>query len=163
LNFFFLSVFFLQNFDHNEYLKAKVSEAIERKDETTVDALATKYLEDVKAGRNKEENWGKNLFQYRESKLFMNIYTRVLAAQLSSRPEGQKIYVNAMCPGAMKTNFLNSFVAKVGAAKAEELSATVRWTPVEQSGIAFGSLSLLPVEKCSQGKFFVKNLEERDW
>jgi len=128
-----------------------------------VDALATKYLEDVKAGRATEEKWGKNLFQYRESKLLMNIYTRVLAAQLSNRPEGHKIYVNAICPGAMKTGLLNAFVNKVGAAKAEELSATVRWTPVEQAGIACGSLSLLPVVKCSQGKFFVKDLEERVW
>lgn len=55
----------MENFNHNEYLKGKISEAIEHKEEKIVDALATKYLEDVNAGRAKEENWAKNLFQYR--------------------------------------------------------------------------------------------------
>lgn len=129
-----------------------------------VDALATKYLSDVESHQAKEQNWGKNLFQYRESKLFMNIYTRVLAAQLSSnKGHEKKIYVNAICPGAMKTGLLQSFVSKVGAAKAEELSASVRWTPVEDAGVACASLALLPPEKYPQGKFFAKQLEERPW
>ena len=127
-----------------------------------MDAVARKYLEDVKAGRE-EENWGKSLFQYRESKLFMNIYTRVLAAQLASRPEGHRIYVNALCPGAMKTDLLSSFVEKVGAAKAEELSATVRWRPVEDAATAVVSQALFPASECPHGKFLVKNLEERTW
>lgn len=142
-------------------MKAKIEEAIKSKDETIVDAIANKYLEDVKVGRVKE--WGKSMFQYRESKLFMSIYTRVLAAQLLSRPEGEKIYVNAICPGAMKTGILTSFVNKVGAGKAEELTASVRWTPVEDAGVACTSLSLLPVEKCSLGKFYAEKLEERVW
>lgn len=150
-----------QNFEHNEYVKAKIEEAIESKDETTVDAIANKYLEDVKEGRLKE--WGKSMLQYRESKLFVNIYTRVLAAQLLSRPEGEKIYVNAICPGAMKTAMLSSFVNKVGASKAEELTAYVRWTTVEDAGIACSSLSLLPVEKCSMGHFYAKKLEDTAW
>lgn len=99
----------MENFDHNEYLKAKIHEAVGQKDESIVVALAVKYLEDVKAGRAKEENWGKNLHQYRESKLFMNAYTRVLAAKTSSKLEHQKIFVNAVCPGAMKTDFLEEF------------------------------------------------------
>ncbi|KAG0611665.1 hypothetical protein M758_7G156600 [Ceratodon purpureus] len=153
----------MENFEQNEYLKAKIQEALEHKDEKIVDAIARKYLEDVKAGREKEENWAKNLFQYRESKVFMNIYTRVLAAQLASRPEGHKIYVNAICPGAMKTDLLSSFKDKVGAAKAEELSATVRWTPIEKSATAVTSLALLPVNECLHGKFLARDLEGRPW
>lgn len=153
----------MQNFDQNEYLKAKIHEALEHKDEKIVDAVANKYLEDVKAGREKEENWAKNLFQYRESKLFMNVYTRVLAAQLASRPEGHRIYVNAICPGAMKTDLLSSFREKVGAAKAEELSATVKWRSVEEAATAVVSEALLPLTECPHGKFLVKDLEERAW
>jgi NAD(P)-dependent dehydrogenase (short-subunit alcohol dehydrogenase family) len=157
------TVLVLQNFEHNEYLKAKVQEAVAHKDEKIVDALARKYLEDVKAGREKEENWAKNLLQYRESKLFMSIYARVLAAQLESRPEGHRVYVNAVCPGAMKTDLLSSFKEKMGVAKAEELAATVRWRPVEESATAAVSLALLPASECPHGKFLVKDLEERAW
>lgn len=68
-----------ENFAGNDYAKGKVQEVVDHLDKGIVDALALKYLEDVQYGRSVDENWGTNQPHYKESKLFLNTYTRILA------------------------------------------------------------------------------------
>lgn len=88
----------------NEKVKEQVSD-IDHLTEEDVDGLASKYLEDVKAGRYAE--WSEDYYpQYNESKLLLHAYGRVLAKQLASRPGESKIYVNFCTPGFTRTDIV---------------------------------------------------------
>jgi carbonyl reductase 1 len=104
--------------------------------EEDVDALAFKYLEDVKAGRQAE--WTVKFFpQYNEAKMFLHAYGRVLAKSLSSRPEGQKIYVNSCTPGFTATDInLNHHLAR----SLEEGADTPVWISLYPRGGPTGGL-----------------------
>eukprot|EP01018_Ginkgo_biloba_P017095 Gb_07867 [translate_table: standard] len=62
------------------------------------------FLEDLKSGDFMCKGWPKNFAPYCVSKMALNAYTRVLAEELSNRPEAQRIYVNSMAPGYVKTD-----------------------------------------------------------
>nr|WOJ51802.1 short-chain dehydrogenase/reductase 2 [Phlegmariurus tetrastichus] len=75
--------------------------------EAEIDSLAHKFLKDVKDledGKMEKRGWSIEYPYYQVSKLCLNAYTRYLAAQLADRPEGQKIYVNCLCPGVVRTD-----------------------------------------------------------
>ncbi|KAJ7555300.1 hypothetical protein O6H91_05G030800 [Diphasiastrum complanatum] len=67
-----------------------------------LDMLGNEYLEAVKGERWQAEGWPYSL--YMASKALLNAYTRLLAKTFGSRLEGQKIYVNCMHPGLVKTD-----------------------------------------------------------
>lgn len=79
-----------------------------------VDSMATKYLEDVRAGRiimDADSAWPwvppEGMPMYSESKMFMNAYSVALAKSLSqSQPEHHRIFVVGFCPGMAKTDML---------------------------------------------------------
>jgi NAD(P)-dependent dehydrogenase (short-subunit alcohol dehydrogenase family) len=98
-------------FASNEYVKEKVSEAVDHLDESVVESLAVKYLEDMKAGRAAEK-WTFP-HHYKESKLCLNTYTRILAGELEERGEDQRILVNALCPGLFSSDMSMGALAKI--------------------------------------------------
>jgi len=72
--------------------------------EEKIDALVQQLLEDSNSGYLASRGWPKNMSAYGVSKAALNAYTRVLAKDLSNHPEGQKVYVNTMAPGYVKTD-----------------------------------------------------------
>ncbi|CAM6123191.1 unnamed protein product [Calypogeia fissa] len=108
--------------------------------EDLVDSYAKKYLDDVQAGRWKEEGWSTTYPQYADSKVLLNAYTRAFAKTLSKRPEDQKIFVNVVHPGYIGTDLNNN----AGTGTPEEGADTAVW------------LSLLPEKNYPQGAFFFK-------
>ncbi|KAI3825742.1 hypothetical protein L1987_07346 [Smallanthus sonchifolius] len=110
--------------------------------EELIDVTMTKFLEQVKDGTWTSGGWPQTKTDYSLSKLAVNAFTRVMANQLSSRPESEKIYINCYCPGMVKT-------------------ATTGWagqvTPEEGVDIAIW-MSLLPDQAIS-GKFFAERRE----
>ena len=145
----------VQNFAGNEYAKGKVQEAVDRLDTSIVDSLAAKYLEDVKNGRSIEENWGTHRHHYKESKLFLNTYARILAGEQLTRPEGERILVSVMCPGMVLTD-----MAKVALAKLEPaVSQHGLYSEPTEAAIAPAWMALLPKDDFPHGKSFVKQQE----
>ncbi|KIZ01219.1 Carbonyl reductase [NADPH] 1 [Monoraphidium neglectum] len=67
-------------------------------DRPQLEALADKFVADIKAGSYKAEGWPASM--YGISKALETAYTRVLAKQL----EGRGIMVNAVCPGWCATD-----------------------------------------------------------
>lgn len=118
-----LSLVHAQNFAGNDYAKGKVQEAGDHLDKGVVDALAFKYLEDVQYGRSVEENWGTNRPHYKESKLFLNTYTDILAGEQLAMPEGGRILVNGFCPRAVLTDMAKEAIAKLEPTMAEQMAA----------------------------------------
>jgi NAD(P)-dependent dehydrogenase (short-subunit alcohol dehydrogenase family) len=149
-----------QNFAGNDYAKGKVQEAVDHLDKGIVDALAFKYLEDVQYGRSVEENWGTNRPHYKESKLFLNTYTRILAGEQLARPEGERILVNGFCPGAVLTDLAKEAIAKLEPAVAEQMAGQLGGfdTPTE-GAVPPVWIALLPKEEFPHGKFFVRKQE----
>ncbi|CAM6114103.1 unnamed protein product [Calypogeia fissa] len=112
---------------NSEQLKQQLSD-IDQLTEGDVDSLARQYLEDVKAG----SHWTDQYFpQYNESKVLLHAYSRVLAKGLSSRPEGNKIYVNACTPGFTSTDIVGRHP---GARSVEEGGDTPIWILLYPSG-----------------------------
>jgi NAD(P)-dependent dehydrogenase (short-subunit alcohol dehydrogenase family) len=85
---------------NNQSLAKKLDE-IDNLSEEFVDSCATKFLEDVKAGRREEEEWCSASPNYNESKMFMHAYTRALAKTLEST--NSKVHVNVVHPGYIDT------------------------------------------------------------
>lgn len=91
---------------------AKLRETLadeEHLSEEVVDSLATTYLEDLKQPgklNGEEWPWATSLHSYRESKAFMNAYSRVLAKSLEEERSGTElsIFVNCACPGLTNTD-----------------------------------------------------------
>lgn len=111
----------------NENLKQQLND-IDHLTEEDVDSLARKYLEDVKAG----SHWTDKFFpQYNESKVLLHAYSRVLAKQLSTRAEGNKIYVNVCTPGFTSTDIVGRHP---GARTVEEGADTPIWILLYPSG-----------------------------
>ncbi|CAM6092369.1 unnamed protein product [Calypogeia fissa] len=78
--------------------------------EELIDSLATKYLEDVRAGRSQEEGWveGKGPM-YTESKIFMNAHSMALARSLTkSQLEENNTFLVIFGPGVTLTDMLRN-------------------------------------------------------
>jgi NAD(P)-dependent dehydrogenase (short-subunit alcohol dehydrogenase family) len=67
-------------------------------DRAGLDALMRTFVEDVRAGRHRQEGWPSNA--YAVSKVGLNALVRVLAPRLA--PRG--VLVNAVCPGWVRTD-----------------------------------------------------------
>ncbi|KAJ7561560.1 hypothetical protein O6H91_03G033200 [Diphasiastrum complanatum] len=79
---------------------------------------------------------------YIASKAACNAHTRVMARDLANRKEGEKIFVNCMCPGVTNTGMSHNRGHSV-----EEGADTAVW------------LVLLPASECVTGKFFLKRTD----
>ncbi|CAI9280668.1 unnamed protein product [Lactuca saligna] len=125
----------------NDELRQQL-EDVESLSEEKIDGMVNKFLEQVKDGSWTSGGWPQNNTDYALSKLAVNAYTRVVARELSGRPEGEKIYINCYCPGWVKT----AMTGWAGQVTTEEGADTALW------------LSLLPDMRIS-GKFFAERRE----
>lgn len=110
--------------------------------EELIDRMVTTFLEQVKEGNWESSGWPQMFTDYSVSKLAVNAYTRLMAKTLSTRPEGQKIYMNCYCPGWVKT----AMTGWAGNISAEEGADTGVW------------IALLPDQSVT-GKFFAERRE----
>jgi NAD(P)-dependent dehydrogenase (short-subunit alcohol dehydrogenase family) len=124
--------------------------------EEMIDSLAVRYLEDLKAGSGP---WTVGGFpSYRESKVFLNAYTRMLARDIMDSQlqqpavESSRVFVNAVCPGLTYTDLARDYIDEKGM----DLS-TVN-TP-EQGADTAVWLALLPRESCPMGKILYDRKE----
>lgn len=125
-----------------------------------VDSLAAEYLEDERSGRLKEKYATDHIYQYRHINLFTNTFTGILAGELSKRPDSQKIFVNAMCPGGVDTDMARDLFEKLGEVGRQWLQrAGITFASVEEGGKGPVWLALLPEDKYPHGKFFVEREE----
>ena len=146
----------VQHFASNGFVKEKVSEAVDHLDESVVESLAVKYLEDIKAGRATEEKWTFP-HHYKESKLCLNTYTRILAGELEERGDDQRILVNALCPGLFSSDMSMGALAKIDPEIVKQIIA--QYGPMFTSAEAATApvwLALLPKEDPPHGHFFIK-------
>ncbi|KAJ6841289.1 carbonyl reductase [NADPH] 1-like [Iris pallida] len=111
--------------------------------EELIDGMVAKFLEHVREGTWASKGWPQMYTDYSVSKLAVNTFTRLMARELSSRPEGQKIYINCYCPGWVKTAMTNW----EGNMTAEEGADTGVW------------VVLMPQGQSVQGKFFAERRE----
>ncbi|XP_076948241.1 (+)-neomenthol dehydrogenase-like [Bidens hawaiensis] len=125
----------------NDDLRQKL-EDIDNLSEELIDSTTAKFLDQVKDGTWSTGGWSQTNTDYALSKLAINAFTRVMAKQLSSRPEGEKIFINCYCPGMVKT----AMTGWAGQVTPEEGADTAIW------------LSLLPDQAIS-GKFFAERRE----
>ncbi|CAM6104932.1 unnamed protein product [Calypogeia fissa] len=130
----------------NESLAKKLDD-VDNLTEEFIDSTANKYLEDVKAGRWKEEGWSLENPQYTESKMLLHAYTRFLAKSLERTH--QRKYVNVIHPGYIATDMTAKM--RPGHSSVEVGADTPVW------------LSLLPEENYPNGKFFYKRKEHDYW
>jgi carbonyl reductase 1 len=130
----------------NETLAKKLGD-VDNLTEEFIDSSATKYLEDVKAGRAQDEGWSAKNPQYTESKIFLHAYTRVLAKQLASG--NQKVSVNVIHPGFIDTDMTKSMGP--GKSGVEVGADTPVW------------LALLPEKDYPNGLFFSERKEHDYW
>lgn len=138
----------------SEYVQNQLGD-VSHLSEDTVDAVAARYLEDVKEGRWKEEGWAPDLAQYSESKLLVNAYARVLARSLSSADP--PVSVNAICPGGVDTDMAVPFL-KIWAGMGRDKSE-LGLRPVEEAASSVAWLALLPKQGYPTGKFFLDKEE----
>ncbi|KAH7578494.1 hypothetical protein JRO89_XS01G0389000 [Xanthoceras sorbifolium] len=110
--------------------------------EELIDRTLSTFLQQVEDGTWKSGGWPQRFTDYSMSKLAVNAYTRLMAKELSNRPEGQKIYMNCFCPGWVKT----AMTGWAGNISAESAADTAVW------------LALLPDQAIS-GKFFAERRE----
>lgn len=77
----------------------------ERITEAKVDEFVESYLQEVKTGKG-PGGWVRGGWSpsYCVSKMAVNAYMSVLAREMSSRPQGQKVYVNCFTPGYTSTD-----------------------------------------------------------
>nr|XP_010908903.1 carbonyl reductase [NADPH] 1 [Elaeis guineensis] len=111
--------------------------------EELIDGMVAKFIEQVKQGSWASKGWPQTFTDYSLSKLAVNAYTRLMVRRLSSRPEGQKIYINCYCPGWVKT----AMTAWEGNISAEEGADTGVW------------VILLPSQPAITGRFFAERRE----
>ncbi|KAD5507741.1 hypothetical protein R6Q59_031478 [Mikania micrantha] len=117
-------------------------EDVDNLSEELIDATMTKFLDQVKDGTWTSGGWPQTNTDYSLSKLAVNVFTRVMAKELSSRPESERIYINCYCPGMVKT----AMTGWAGQVTPEEGADTAVW------------LSLLP-DQSINGKFFAERRE----
>lgn len=117
-------------------------EDIESLSEELIDQALNTFLEQVKDGTWESHGWPQNFTDYSLSKLAVNAFTRLMARELSDRPDGQKIYMNCYCPGWVKT----AMTGWAGNLPPEEAADTAVW------------LALHPDQSVS-GKFFAERRE----
>ncbi|GLU20825.1 hypothetical protein SLE2022_370060 [Rubroshorea leprosula] len=110
--------------------------------EELIDQTVSTFLQQVESGTWESGGWPKTFTDYSVSKLAVNTYTRLMAKELSERPEGEKIYVNCYCPGWVKT----AMTGWAGNISAEDAADTGVW------------LSLLS-DQAIAGKFFAERRE----
>ncbi|GLT39910.1 hypothetical protein SLA2020_140760 [Shorea laevis] len=110
--------------------------------EELIDQTVSTFLQQVEDGTWESGGWPKTFTDYSVSKLAVNTYTRLMAKELSERPEGEKIYVNCYCPGWVKT----AMTGWAGNISAEDAADTGVW------------LSLLS-DQAITGKFFAERRE----
>eukprot|EP00244_Chara_vulgaris_P014539 TRINITY_DN916_c0_g1_i1.p1 TRINITY_DN916_c0_g1~~TRINITY_DN916_c0_g1_i1.p1 ORF type:complete len:380 (-),score=43.95 TRINITY_DN916_c0_g1_i1:209-1348(-) len=67
-----------------------------------LDKLTDKFIEDIRKGVHSKEGWSNSMYSI--SKIAELTYTRLLAKELASRPEGQKVIVTVCCPGYCATD-----------------------------------------------------------
>eukprot|EP00252_Welwitschia_mirabilis_P016112 TRINITY_DN35619_c0_g1_i1.p1 TRINITY_DN35619_c0_g1~~TRINITY_DN35619_c0_g1_i1.p1 ORF type:complete len:280 (-),score=59.88 TRINITY_DN35619_c0_g1_i1:387-1226(-) len=106
----------------NESVVQKLSD-IDKLSEEDIDTLVEQFLDDINSGNLQSAGWPARMPAYCVSKVALNAYTRVLAKQLSLQPDKQKIYVNAMAPGFVKTDINNN----TGIVTPAEGADTVVW------------------------------------
>ena len=124
--------------------------------EEMIDSLAMRYLKDLKAGNGHgSEGWPwtvGDISSYRESKIFLNAYTRVLARDIMDSQlqqpalESSRVFVNAACPGLTYTDMARDYVDGKG------MDVSKVNTP-EQGADTIVWLALLPRESCPMGRF----------
>ncbi|KAH7653718.1 Short-chain dehydrogenase/reductase SDR protein [Dioscorea alata] len=110
--------------------------------EELIDGMVLKFLDQVKNGTWVSNGWPQMFTDYSVSKLAVNAYTRLMAKRLSTRPDGEKVYINCFCPGWVKT----AMTGWQGNVSAEEGADTGVWV-VLKSGLA------------DTGKFFAERRE----
>ncbi|KAK0588388.1 hypothetical protein LWI29_000355 [Acer saccharum] len=110
--------------------------------EELIDRTLSTFLQEVEDGSWKSGGWPERFTDYSLSKLAVNAFTRLMAKELSDRPEGQKIYINCFCPGWVKT----AMTGWDGNISAENGADTGVW------------LALLP-DLAISGKFFAERRE----
>ncbi|KAK8587516.1 hypothetical protein V6N13_086498 [Hibiscus sabdariffa] len=76
---------------------------LETLSEELIDRTVSSFLQQVEDETWQSGGWPQTFTDYSVSKLAVNCYTRLLAKELSDRPQGEKIYVNCYCPGWVKT------------------------------------------------------------
>ncbi|XP_019196108.1 PREDICTED: carbonyl reductase [NADPH] 1-like [Ipomoea nil] len=124
----------------NDELRKKL-EDVDKLSEELIDETVESFLEQVKEGTWESGGWPQTFTDYSVSKLAVNAFTRLMARELSDRPDGQKIYINCYCPGWVKT----ALTGWAGSSP-EEAADTPVW------------LSLIP-DKFVTGKFFAERRE----
>ncbi|KAL0710413.1 hypothetical protein Bca4012_017391 [Brassica carinata] len=125
----------------NEAVRAKLMD-VDSLTEEIVDETVSDFLKQVEKGTWESGGWPHSFTDYSVSKMAVNAYTRVLAKELSERPEGEKIYANCFCPGWVKT----AMTGYAGNVSAEDGADTGVW------------LALLP-DQAITGKFFAERRE----
>ncbi|XVE63792.1 hypothetical protein DITRI_Ditri07aG0048500 [Diplodiscus trichospermus] len=125
----------------DETLREELND-LETLSEELIDRTVSKFLQQVEDGTWQSGGWPETFTDYSVSKLAVNAYTRVVAKELSDRPEGEKIYINCYCPGWVKT----ALTGWSGSISAEDAADTGVW------------LALLPDEAIT-GKFFAERRE----
>ncbi|KAJ0974610.1 hypothetical protein J5N97_016575 [Dioscorea zingiberensis] len=95
--------------------------------EELIDGMVYKFLDQVKSETWVSSGWPQMFTDYSISKLAVNAYTRLMARRLSTRPDGQKIYINCFCPGWVKT----AMTGWAGNVSAEEGADTGVWVVLQ--------------------------------
>ncbi|CAM6100200.1 unnamed protein product [Calypogeia fissa] len=118
-----------------------------------IDSLATKFLEDVKAGRLDEEGWaGGNGSLYCVSKILLGAYSILLAKSLwNSQPDSHQILVTTFTPGVTMTDLLSRAIEQ-----GRKFPGGVRVNTTTEGADTGVWLALLPKEELveKRGKFF---------
>uniref|UniRef100_A0A8C5W2R8 Carbonyl reductase [NADPH] 1 n=1 Tax=Microcebus murinus TaxID=30608 RepID=A0A8C5W2R8_MICMU len=108
--------------------------------------LMNKFVEDTKKGVHQKEGWPNTA--YGVSKIGVTVLSRIQARKLSEQRKGDKILLNACCPGWVRTD-----MAGPKAPKSPEEGAE---TPVY--------LALLPPDaEGPHGQFFVSEKKVSEW
>ncbi|KAF8704253.1 hypothetical protein HU200_031752 [Digitaria exilis] len=104
--------------------------------EAAIEAMASRFLAQVKDGTWGEQGWPKVWTDYSVSKLALNAYSRLLARRLQAR--GARVSVNCFCPGFTRTDMTKGW----GKRTAEEVADVG------------ARLALLPPAELPTGTFF---------
>ena len=83
-----------------------------------VNNIAKKYEAACQACSDEVHHYGNS--PYVVSKLLLNAYTRLLAERVADLPDGSKIYVNCVHPGAVDTDMLHKYREAITPAVLEE-------------------------------------------
>ncbi|EPS72810.1 hypothetical protein M569_01947, partial [Genlisea aurea] len=112
--------------------------------EEVIEQTLNSFLQQVKDGSWKDGGgWPQVFTDYSLSKLAICCYTRARAKKKTKMKRGEEIYMNCYCPGWVKTGM----TGWAGHTSPEEGADTGVW------------LALLPVDRCTSGKFFAERRE----